>query len=153
MASYRANRSFRDSICQNKDFKHIESSRLSNCCKKSDRGSSYNMQFEEDEEASKNVETEFESDLDFELESFTCVIRNFDLDDSKSSCFIGFLSFRINVKDFEIEDGYLAVFNRSKKLLKRLSNRPDLLLYDINTIDYIVNDKKWFKDDYILNKG
>jgi len=111
------------------------------------------MQFEEDEEASKNVETEFESDLDFELESFTCVIRNFDLDDSKSSCFIGFLSFRINVKDFEIEDGYLAVFNRSKKLLKRLSNRPDLLLYDINTIDYIVNDKKWFKDDYILNKG
>ena len=29
----------------------------------------------------------------------------------------------------------------------------DLLLYDINTIDYIVNDRKWFKDDYIFNRG
>jgi len=27
------------------------------------------------------------------------------------------------------------------------------LLYDIGTIDYIVNDRKWFKDDYTFNKG
>ena len=31
-------------------------------------------------------------------------------------------------------------------------NRPDLLLYDTNTTDHIVNDKKWFKDNYTLNK-
>jgi len=47
----------------------------------------------------------------------------------------------------------LIVFNKSKKQLKRLSNRPDLLLYDINIIDHIVNDRKWFKDDYIFNRG
>jgi len=27
------------------------------------------------------------------------------------------------------------------------------LLYDIGTTDYIVNDRKWFKDDYIFNRG
>ena len=47
----------------------------------------------------------------------------------------------------------MIVFNKSKKQLKRLSNRPDLLLYDINIIDHIVNDRKWFKDDYIFNRG
>ncbi len=47
----------------------------------------------------------------------------------------------------------MIAFNKSKKPLKQLPNRPDLLLYDINTIDHIVNDRKWFKDDYILNRG
>ncbi len=26
-------------------------------------------------------------------------------------------------------------------------------MYDIGTTDHIVNNRKWFKDDYILNKG
>jgi len=44
------------------------------------------MLFEDDDDkAFKNVETEFESNLDPELESFTYVIRNFDLDNSKSN--------------------------------------------------------------------
>ncbi len=63
------------------------------------------------------------------------------------------MNFKNNVEDFETEDGYLVVFNKSKKPLKQSSNRPDLLLYDINTIDHIVNNKKWFKDDYTFNKG
>ncbi|SRR6266566_5698192 len=153
MASYRANRPFRDPIRQNKGFKRIESFKLSNCCKKPDRGFSYNMYPEEDEETFKDVEIEFESDLDPELKSFTCVIRNFDLDDSKSSCSIGSLSSRNSVEDSETEGGYLAAFNRLKKPLKRSSNRPDLLLYDTSIIDYIVNDRKWFKDDYTPNRG
>jgi len=37
--------------------------------------------------------------------------------------------------------------------LKQLLNRPDLLLYDIGTTNHIVNDRKWFKDDYTFNKG
>src|SRR6266699_5511831 len=137
MASYRANRPFRDPIRQNKGFKRIESFKLSNCCKKPDRGFSYNMYPEEDEETFKDVEIEFESDLDPELKSFTCVIRNFDLDDSKSSCFIDSSNFRNNVEDFETEGGYLVAFNKAKKPLKRLSNKLDLLLYDIDTIDHI----------------
>ncbi len=142
MAFYKANRPFRDFICQNKSFKCIESFRLFNRRRKPDRGSNYNMYFEEDEKVFKDVEIEFESDLDLELESFTYIIKNFDLDDSKSSCFIGFLSSRNNVENSEIEGGYLVAFNRSKKPLKRSSNRPDLLLYNIDTTDYIVNDKK-----------
>src|SRR6266699_5565231 len=142
MASYKANRPFKKPIRKNKGFKHIESSRPSNRRNKPDRGSSYNTYSEKDEEAFKNVETEPESDLDLELKSFICVIKNFDLNDSKSSCFIGSLNSKNNVEDSEIEDGYLAVFNRSKKPLKRSPNRPDLLLYNINTIDHIVNDKK-----------
>jgi len=142
MASYKANRPSKDPISQNKGPKHIESFRPSNRRRKSDRGSNYNTYPEEDKEVFKNAEIEPESNLDFELEFFICVIGNFDLDDSKSSCSIDFLSFRNSVKDFETEGGYLVVFNRSKKLLKRLLNRPDLLLYDISTIDYIVNDKK-----------
>ena len=67
MAFYRANRLFKDFICQNKGLKRIESSRLSNCCKKPDRGSNYNTYFEEDKEVFKNVETEPESDLNLEL--------------------------------------------------------------------------------------
>jgi len=153
MASYRANRLFKDLIYQNKGPKYIESFRPSNCRRKPDRGSNHNMHPEENEEAFKNVETELESDLDSELESFIYVIRNFDLDDNKSNCSIGILSFRNSIEDFETEGGYLAVFNRSKKLLKRSLNRPDLLLYDIGTIDHIVNNRKWFKDDYAFNKG
>jgi len=153
MAFYRANRSFRDPIYKNKSFKCIESSRPSNCCRKPDKSSSYNIYFEKDEEASKDVETEFESDLDPELESFIYIIKNFDLDDSKSSCSISFLNFRNNVEDSETEDSYLVAFNRLKKPLKWLPNRLDLLLYDISTTDHIVNDRKWFKDDYISNRG
>ncbi len=58
-----------------------------------------------------------------------------------------------NAKDFETKKDYFIVFNKSKKSLKRSPNRPDLLLYNINTIDHIVNNKKWFRDDYTLNKG
>ncbi len=154
MYVYRANRTSRDLICQSKGFKCIERFKLFNCCRRLDRGFSYNTFFEDDDdEAFKDVEIEFESDLDFELESFIYVIRNFDLDDSKSSCSIGFLSFNTSVEDFETEGGYFAVFNKLKKPLKRLSNRLDLLLYDIGIIDYIVNDRKWFRDDYIFNRG
>ena len=46
----------------------------------------------------------------------------------------------------------MAAFNKSKRPLKRSPNRPDLLLYDIGITDHIVNDRKWFKDDYTLNK-
>jgi len=153
MVSYRANRLSKDPTCQNKSFKRIESSKPSNRRRKPDRGSNHNMYPEEDEEVFKDVETEPESDLDLELESFTCVIGNFDLDDSKSSCFIGSLNSKNSVEDFKTKGGYLVAFNRSKKPLKRLSNRLDLLLYDINTTNHIVNDRKWFKDDYIPNRG
>src|SRR6266699_3487457 len=153
MASYRANKPSKDSTRQNKGFKRIKSFKSSNRHRKPDRSSSYNMHFKEDEEVFKDVETEPESDLDPELESFTCVIGNFDLDDSKSSCSIGSLSFRNSVENSETEDGYLAAFNRLKKPLKRLPNRLDLLLYDISIIDYIVNDRKWFRNDYIFNRG
>jgi len=153
ITSYRANRPFKDFIRQNKDLKRIESSRLSNCCKKPDRSSNYNTHLEENEEVFKDVETEPESNLDLELKSFTCVIKNFDLDDNKSNCSIGSLSFKNNAEDSETKGSYLTAFNKSKKPLKQLSNRPNLLLYDINITDHIVNNKKWFKDDYIFNKG
>jgi len=81
---------------------------------------------------------------------------DFDLDDNKSSCFISFWSFRDSVKsveNVETEGGYFIVFNKSKRLLKRLPNRSNLLLYDIGIIDYIVNNRKWFKDDYAFNRG
>ncbi len=63
------------------------------------------------------------------------------------------MNFNNSVEDFETEGGYLAVFNKSKRPLKRLLNRLDLLLYDIRTIDHIVNNRKWFRDDYALNRG
>ncbi len=47
----------------------------------------------------------------------------------------------------------MAAFNKSKRPLKQSPNRPDLLLYDIGTIDYIINDRKWFRDNYTSNKG
>ena len=42
--------------------------------KKLNKGFSYNIYSEDDEKASKNVETEFKSDLDLELKSFIYVI-------------------------------------------------------------------------------
>jgi len=62
------------------------------------------------------------------------------------------LSSNNNVEDSKTEGGYFIAFNKSKKPLKQLSNKPDLLLYNTDTIDHIVNDRKWFKDDYIPNK-
>ena len=111
------------------------------------------MHPENDEEASKDVETKLESDLNLELESFIYIIRNFDLDNSKSSCSISSTNSKDNAKDSKTKGGYLAAFNKSKRPLKQSSNRPDLLLYDIGTTDHIVNDKKWFKDDYTFNRG
>ena len=55
MASYKVNRPSKDPICQNKDFKRTESSRPSNCRRKPDRSSNYNMYPEEDKEASKDI--------------------------------------------------------------------------------------------------
>ena len=153
MASYRVNRPSKDPTRQNKGSKHTESSRPLNRRKRPDRGFNHNMYLEDDEEASKDVETEPESDLNLELESFIYIIRNFDLDDSKSSCSIGSTSSKDSVEDSETEGGYLAAFNKSKRSLKRSSNRPDLLLYDIGTTDHIVNDRKWFRDDYTFNRG
>ncbi len=150
---YKANRPSKDPTRQNKSFKRIESSRPFNRCRRLNKGFSYNIYLKDDEEAFKDVETKPKSDLDPELESFICVIRNFDLDDSKSSCSISFTSFKDSAEDSKTKSGYLAAFNKSKKPLKRLPNRPDLLLYDIGTIDHIVNDKKWFKNDYALNRG
>ncbi len=151
---HRANRTLKDFTRQSKGFKCIESSRPSNRRRRPDRGSNHNIFFEDDDdEAFKDVETESESDSDPELESFIYVIKNFDLNDNKSSCFIGSLSFNNSVEDFEIEGNYFIAFNKSKKSLKQLLNRPNLLLYDTGTTDHIVNDKKWFKDDYIPNKG
>ncbi len=151
---YKANRTPRDLIHQNKGFKRIESSKPSNRRRKPNRSSNYNTFFEDDDDKTfKNAEIELESDLNLELESFICVIKNFDLNDNKSNCFISFLNSNNNVENFEIEGGYLVAFNKSKKSLKRLPNRPDLLLYDIGIIDLIVNDRKWFKDDYTPNKG
>jgi len=114
MASYRANRPSKDPTYQNKGLKRTKSFKPSNRRKKPDRGSNHNTYSEEDEEASKNVETESESDPDFKLESFICIIRNFDLDDNKSSCFISSLNFRNNVENSETKGGYLVAFNRSK---------------------------------------
>jgi len=150
---HRANRLFKDPTHQNKGPKRTESSKPFNRRRRLDRGSSYNTHPKDDKKVSKDVEIEPESDLDPELESFICVIRNFDLDDSKSSCSISFTSFKDSAEDSKTKSGYLAAFNKSKKPLKRLPNRPDLLLYDIGTIDHIVNDKKWFKNDYALNRG
>ncbi len=82
MASYKVNRPSKDPTRQNKSPKRIESSRPSNRRKKPDRGSNHNTHLKEDEKTSKD-----------ELESFTYVIRNFDLDDNKSSCSISSLNF------------------------------------------------------------
>ena len=114
-----------------------------NRCRRLDRGSSYNTFFkDDDDEAFKDVEIELESDLNPELKSFTYIIKNFDLDDSKSNYSTGSLSSNNSVENSKTEGDYLTTFNKSKKSLKRLSNRPNLLLYNIDTIDHIVNNKK-----------
>ncbi len=132
----------------------IRASVIFNRYRRPDKSSSYNMFLEDDDDkTSKDIETELKSDLDPKLESFICVIRNFDLNDSKSNCFTSSLNFKNSVEDSKTESSYLAIFNKSKKPLKQSSNKPDLLLYDINIIDHIVNNRKWFKDDYTFNKG
>src|SRR6266566_6893066 len=96
---HRANKPPKDPIRQNKGPKRIENSRLSNCHWKSDRGSSYNTHLEDDEESSKDVETEPE--LKPELQSFICIIKDFDLDDNKSSYFISSWNSRDSAKSVE----------------------------------------------------
>jgi len=71
---HRANRPSKDLTRQNKSLKRIESFRPPNRRRRPDRGSSYNMHFEDNEEASKDIETEPESDPDLELESFIYII-------------------------------------------------------------------------------
>ncbi len=143
MYIHKANWTSKDPTHQSKGFKRIKSFRPSNRRRRPNKGSNYNTLLkDDDDEAPKDVETELESDPDLELESFTNVIRNFDLDNSKSNCFIGSLNSKNNVEDSEIKGGYLAAFNKLNKPLKRLPNRPDLLLYDIGTTDHIVNDRK-----------
>ncbi len=78
------------------------------------------------------------------------------MDDNKFSCFISSWNSRDSVKsaeNIETKGGYFTVFNKSKRLLKRSLNRLDLLLYDIGIIDHIVNDRKWFRDDYVFNRS
>src|SRR6266566_1766409 len=145
---HKANRTPRDPTRQNKGSKRIENSRPSNRRRRPDKGSNYNTFFEDDDDkAFKDVKTKLKSNPNLELKSFIYIIKNFDLNDSKSSCSIGSLSFNNSVEDFEIEGGYLVAFNKSKKSLKQSLNKPDLLLYDISTTDHIVNDKKWFRDN------
>src|SRR6266566_3972647 len=120
---HRANRPSKDPTHQNKGSKYTESFKPLNRRRKPNRGFNYNIYPEDDEEAFKDAETEFESDLNLELESFTCVIRNFDLDNSKSNCFINSTNSKDNSKDFETEGGYLAAFNKSKRPLKQLPNK------------------------------
>src|SRR6266566_820158 len=99
MYIHRANRTPKDFIYQNKGSKCIKSFRPFNRRRRLDRGSSYNTFFENDDDKTfKDTETELEFDLNPELKSFTCVIRNFDLDDSKSNCSISFLNFKTTLK-------------------------------------------------------
>ncbi len=140
---HRANRMSKDLTRQNKGPKRIESSRPFNRRRRPDKGSSHNtLSKNDDDKAFEDAKTEFKSDSNSKLKSFTYVIKNFDLNDSKSNCFIGSLSSNNNVKDFETKRNYIATFNKSNKSLKQSPNRLDLLLYDINITDYIVNDRK-----------
>jgi len=140
---HRANRMPKDLTHQNKGFKHTESFKLSNRRRRPDRGSNYNtLPKDDNDEAFKDAETKLKSDPNPKLESFTCIIKNFDLNDSKSNCSTSFLNSNNNAEDSEIEGGYLTVFNKSKKSLKQSPNKPDLLLYDIGITNHIVNDKK-----------
>ena len=71
---YKANRTPKDPIHQNKGPKRIESFKLFNRRRRLNRGSNYNIYLEDDEEAFKDIETELESDLNFKLKFFTYVI-------------------------------------------------------------------------------
>src|SRR6266699_1621085 len=73
---YRVNKPPRDPTYQNKNPKRIESFKPSNRRWRSDRGLSYYMHLEDDEEGFKDVEIEFESE--FELQSFIYVMGDFD---------------------------------------------------------------------------
>src|SRR6266699_5635419 len=85
---HRTNRTPKDLIRQSKSFKRIESSKPSNRRRRPNKGSNYNiLSKDDDDEIFKNVKTELESDLNPKLKSFTCIIKNFDLNDNKSSCF------------------------------------------------------------------
>jgi len=117
---HRENRTPRDPTHQNKGPKRTESSRPSNCRRKLDRGSNYNTYLEKDEEVFKSTEIELESNLDFKLESFTYIIRNFDLEDNKSNCFINSLNSKNNVENSKTEDSYLIAFNQSKKTIETI---------------------------------
>ncbi len=104
---HKANQTFKDPIHQSKGLKRTESSRSSNRYWRLDKGSNYNIFFKNDDnKVFKNVEIEFESDLNLELESFTYIIKNFDLNDNKSNYSISSLNFKNNIKDFETEDNY-----------------------------------------------
>ncbi len=85
MYVHKTNRTLKDLISQSKGFKRIKNSRLSNRRRRANRGSNHNMYPEKDEKALKDAETEPESNLNLELKSYTYVIKNFDLDDSKSN--------------------------------------------------------------------
>ncbi len=151
---HKANRTPKDPTCQNKGFKRTKSFKPFNRCRRSNKGSNHNTLFKnDDDKAFKNVEIKLKSDPKPKLKSFTYIIKNFDLDDSKSSCSTNSLNSRNSAEDFKTENSYLTAFNKSKKPLKQSPNKPDLLLYNTNTTDHIVNDKKWFKDDYTPNKG
>ncbi len=90
---HKANRTPKDPTRQSKRLKHTESSKPSNRRRRPNRGSSYNtFSKDDDNETFKDAKTEPKSDPDPELESFTCIIRNFDLNDNKSSCFTGSLN-------------------------------------------------------------
>ncbi len=151
---HKVNRTPKDPTHQSKGFKRIESFKPFNRRRRPNRGSNHNTLFKDDDDkAFKDVETKFKSNSNPKLKSFTYVIKNFDLNNNKSNCSISSLNFKNNIENFETEDSYLITFNKSKKLLKQSPNKPDLLLYDISTTDYIVNDKKWFRNDYTFNKG
>ncbi len=61
---HRANRPPKDPTRQNKGLKCTESSRPSNRRWRPDRGSSYNIHLEDDEEGFKDIETEPESEFE-----------------------------------------------------------------------------------------
>ncbi len=116
---YKANRTLKDPTCQSKGFKYTESSKPSNRRRKPNRGSNYNTFFKNnDDKVFKNVKTEFKSDPNLELKSFTYIIKNFDLNNNKSNCFTNSLNSNNNAKDSETKGSYLTAFNKSKKLLK-----------------------------------
>jgi len=110
---HKANRTLRDSTRQNKGFKRTESFKLSNRCRRLNKSSNYNTLFEDnDDETFKNVKTKPESNLNPELKSFIYIIKNFDLNDSKSNYSIGSLNSNNNIKDFKTKGSYLIAFNK-----------------------------------------
>ncbi|SRR6266699_1532828 len=83
---YKANRTPKDPIYQNKSFKHTKSSKPSNRRQRSNKGSNHNILFKNNNNKTfKNIETEFKSDPNPKLESFTYIIKNFDLNNNKSN--------------------------------------------------------------------